>query len=320
MYKIDAILLNWNRDVYIKKIINQLLKHKNINNVIISHGKKDTFFSADCFNENKSRVICLDHSEENKLYGLSLRFRCKEFISTDAFLILDDDLIFTDKHIEDLVKYYYLNPYCITSYYGRTLMKINNQIIYHPLLNPYIKNIFYRLYSNFYLYLFNRYYGINKNIALTKMMIAPIKSLDVFLQNSHYIEDFIHKNSKPLWNGEDIFFSLAYTNFTGNICKIYKPYIPIFETIESVNGISGQSGHRKYRYDICKEIVDVLNIKFDLIGNPIFKYKTDIYTADIYTADIYTADIYTADSYVYSNNTYTLLGVLVILFFYYYLV
>jgi hypothetical protein len=307
MYKIDAVLLNWNRDVYIKKIINQLLKHKNINNVIISHGKKDTMFSADCFNnEDKSRVICLDHSEENKLYGLSLRFRCKEFISTDAFLVLDDDLIFTDKHVEDLVKYYYLNPYCITSYYGRTLMKINQQIIYHPLLNPYIKNIFYRLYYSFYLYLFNRYYGITNNIALTKMMIAPIKSLDIFLQNSHYIEDFIHKNSKPLWNGEDIFFSLVYTNFTGNICKIYKPYIPIFETIESVNGISGQSGHRKYRYDICKEIVDVLNIKFDLIGNPIFKYKYDNYNP--YT------NMYS------SNNVYILLGLLVILFYYYYIV
>jgi hypothetical protein len=270
MYKVDVVLMNWDRVSHIKKTINKLLNIPNINNIIVSHGKKETIFSSDCFIDS-SRVICLDHSELNELYGLSLRFRCKDYITTDAVLIMDDDLIFNDKHIIQLINNYYLHPENITSYYGRRVINYKDEIIYYPLINPNINvNIIYSFFMTLYLFIYIWFNNIKHNIALTKMMIIPIKSLDIFINNSHVIEPFIHNNSKPLWNGEDIFFSLVYSKITGNICKIYKPYIPILETIDSCNGISSQAGHRKYRYDCCKEIVKQLHIKFDSIGNPKF--------------------------------------------------
>ena len=50
----------------------------------------------------------------------------------------------------------------------------------------------------------------NYDIALTKFMILPKETTDIFWENYEENKLFFKNNSKPLWNGEDIFINLLY--------------------------------------------------------------------------------------------------------------
>lgn len=274
--KVDAIIMNWDRPDSIKKTARYLLKHKNINNVIISHCNKNSIFEFGSKDNvyNAHKLIHVNHINENNTYGLACRFLCNKYVTTEAVLILDDDLLFEDKHIKDLLSYYNKHPECITGYFGKRVIKLFGFVIYHPLRNPYLKysilRLFYRFFTFLYIFLFN----IPYNIALTKMIIVPKKALDLFFEKSYLIEDFVKDKAKPLWNGEDIFLNLIYSKETGNCCKVYNPYISIHETKDGSNGISSQSSHKKYRFELATELSKRLKINFDLLGIPNFNLLT----------------------------------------------
>jgi len=84
MSKLSVIILNFNRPEYIKDyILPALINCPSINEIIISHGKKETFFedSATDINpkiNNEDEWIKIKHlkhwGNDNKIYGLTLRF------------------------------------------------------------------------------------------------------------------------------------------------------------------------------------------------------------------------------------------------------
>ena len=91
--KIDAIIMNWDRPHLVKKTVRYLLKHPNINNIIISHCNKNNIFDFNIedkiIGKNK-KVINVNHVKENDEYGLACRFLCKAHVETDGVLILDE--------------------------------------------------------------------------------------------------------------------------------------------------------------------------------------------------------------------------------------
>ena len=271
--KTDVVILNWQRPENIKKyILPPLIDCKYINKIIISHGRIDTYFEY-----NNEKVISLDHSKLNKIYGLALRFVCNEYITSESILILDDDLIIDTKLIEDLIINYNNKPNFIHGYYGRIVS--NNLISYGNIneKNP-IKNLFmlfpdiYRknkklvIKSNWYSYKPKNFLKFNNklknNIALTKLMIIPRECYNLFMEYFNKINPYMLKNSKPFWNGEDIVINLLWIKNTGKEAIIHNPYKKIIDKGQDKYGVSSNLGHDYYRIKCVNYLCNLLDIKF----------------------------------------------------------
>ena len=208
--KTDVVILNWLRPNNIKeKIIPILLESKFINNIIVSHGRLDTYFEY-----KDERVISLDHSQFNKKYGLALRFICKDYLKMESVLILDDDILIKKKHVDDLVKKYIEKPDFIHGYYGRI---VSNNIIPYGLVNEkgfIVDSMIKYIPINAFSLLIHKK-RVENNIALTKMMIIPLECYELFNDYCDKINPFMKKKSSPLWNGEDITINLLWMKKKG---------------------------------------------------------------------------------------------------------
>jgi len=266
MEKTDIVILNWLRDKKLKhKIIPKLIKCKFVNNIIISHGRKDTFFDNSSFSSDK--VICLDHSGAiNDEYGLSLRFIAAKHVTTKAYIFIDDDIIFTEKHINDLIKYYYKKPDYIHGYIGRKIININNKYYYYiSLLHTLIlSNVLNRDKISYIKYVKAVNSQSSCNIALTQFMILPKESVDIFWNYYPTFKQYFKENSKPLWNGEDIFINLIYIKHTNKKALIHKPYKYIGDTISGLfNGISSNKNNNNFRNKCVNYLIK--NLKLDIL-------------------------------------------------------
>ena len=74
------------------------------------------------------------------------------------------------------------------------------------------------------------------------------------------VEPYIREHSKPLWNGEDIFFSLVSYKMTGQIPLIVRG-AKVFLSQRS-SGIHFIGGHDSYRDDFLKHAVRALELRY----------------------------------------------------------
>jgi hypothetical protein len=72
MYKCSVIILNYNRPLYLQKnILPYLCEYKNIDQIIISHGKETSYFNSTSISP---KILDLKDWSINEEYGLSRRF------------------------------------------------------------------------------------------------------------------------------------------------------------------------------------------------------------------------------------------------------
>ena len=112
--KISVVILNFLRPKNVKSLVNRLLLHSNITEIIISNGKKETEIN---FESNKI-IKCYDDSKKNNIYGLHLRFYRAKDAKNKKILIIDDDIILKYEQLEYLLK---IDTDVIVGYYGRNI-------------------------------------------------------------------------------------------------------------------------------------------------------------------------------------------------------
>jgi len=89
-----------------------------------------------------------------------------------------------------------------------------------------------------------------------------------FWKYAPVVEPYIHDHSKPLWNGEDIFFSLVSYKTTGLIPLIVRAS-KVFMSQRST-GIHFTGGHDRYRDDFLKHAVHALDLSYPDISTQDF--------------------------------------------------
>ena len=232
---ISVVILNFNRPEYIKNdIIPNLDKIELIDEIIISHGKEETFFES-----TSQKVKNLKHwGEANKTYGLTLRFVSAQEAKNEAVIIMDDDIIPYEKTIKILYELYGKENDRLYGLYGRSL-NLDNEYS--------IDNVFGDV-----------------PIVLTRFLLTHRDLSRYFLTRFRDLENDLIKNSKPYWNGEDILFSLLSIEKYGKLPKVLNldhhnrlaNYLNLKEAIST-----GSGEHQKYRKKLTQYLVKELELE-----------------------------------------------------------
>ncbi len=242
MEKLSVVILNFNRPDYIKKsIIPKLLEYNRfIDEIIISHGKKETYFDKIRTKYDKEiiNIKHLKHWEENKIYGLTLRFHSALEAKNNNIIIMDDDIIPDKDSVAFLKEKIEEDNERIYGIYGRNIDDKNE-------------------------YQITNCFGIVP-IVLTRCLITSKDTCKYFMDNYKTYENELIKNSKPYWNGEDILFSFLSIEKHGKLPKAYElkhsnrvgNYFNYKE-----ESISFDNSHLKYRQELTKYLVDKIKIR-----------------------------------------------------------
>jgi len=236
MEKLSVIILNFNRPDYIKNnILPQLCKYKNIiDEIIISHGKKETFFET----PQKKIIKHLHHWEkDNQEYGLTLRFLSALESKNKNIIIMDDDIIPSKETLEFLKEKIEEDDQRIYGIYGRNIDQEGN-------------------------YNYTNYFGTTP-IVLTRCLITTKEMCQYFINNFRHYENDLVKKSKPYWNGEDILFSFLSIEKYGKLPKAYelKHQNRVSNYINPKEAISFEENHSKYRKELTKYLLEKIKIK-----------------------------------------------------------
>ena len=237
MNKITVVILNFKRPEYIKKnIIPRISKYSEIDEILISHGKKETYFETKDY--KNVEIKNLQHWEDlNRDFGLTLRFYTGRLAKNNKIIIIDDDIIPSQETISFLDEKIEEDNERIYGLYGRNFDKNNN-------------------------YLTDNYFG-EVPIVLTRCLITTKEMCEYFMNNYKLYETDEIKEAKPYWNGEDILFSLLSIKKYGKMPKAYN----LNHTNRVANYFNfkdstslGDNSHLKYRQKITKEFIDKLDL------------------------------------------------------------
>jgi len=220
---ISTIILNYNRPAYLKNtVLPKLLSLNKVDEIIISHGKEKTFFEY-----NHKKIVHKKDWDINTKHGLSLRFTNAVNSKNDIILIIDDDIYTNNYTIDYLYNKLLENPKTIHGIYGRNLTKDNK-------------------YST------DLYIG-ECDIVLTRLLLCKKEICENFLKYKDEFErEYLIKNSKPFWNGEDIILNLL--NYYINNQKSYSydlPHTNRLHIFDIGNAISLDKSHLEYRSKLC---------------------------------------------------------------------
>lgn len=230
---ISVVLLNFSRPVMLRTQILPVLDGMGVvDEIIVSHGKKDAYFVYE-----SPKIKSLDHSGEmNKKYGLTLRFVSGAEARNKYVVIMDDDLIPSEKTLISLLEKIKKDER-IHGIYGRNMdMEMN-----------YSKtNVFGEV-----------------PIALTRCLITTREMCKYFVDNFRKYENELVRNSKPYWNGEDILFSILSSQKYGKLPMTHdmKHTNTISNYLSLNDAISRQKGHDKYRKEITRHFIKLAEVE-----------------------------------------------------------
>jgi hypothetical protein len=203
---VAVVVMNHNRPTLLRDstLIRTLVQHPQVGQLLLLHSNPDTSFNNtyllngrhvdDDDNEEWQRLLWtkLQHVnavEMNREMGLAIRFQyCHSHVHLDWVMLVDDDMECQPTAISTLIDLMQANPHRIVGKYGRTMgrsSKKNGGGIYR------LKNT----------------YG-PVEIVLTKFMMMEKVVCDAFVRYQHLMDD-LSSNSRPMWNGEDIFVNLV---------------------------------------------------------------------------------------------------------------
>ena len=228
---LSVVILNYNRPNFVKKdIINSLNKISIIDEIIISHGKKETLFTS----KNPKVKSLFHYGKMNEEYGLTLRFISGLEAKNEHIIIMDDDIIPSEEAVLELFENIKKDER-IYGIYGRD-----------PTIEYNVQNVFGTI-----------------PIVLTRCLITTKSMCKYFIENYKKFENDDVKNSKPFWNGEDILFSLLSIKMTNKlpISLDLKHYNYTYSYLNLKNSISlGGPDHLKYRKKITNHFISKLEL------------------------------------------------------------
>lgn len=231
--KVSMVVMNWLRpEVLRNDILPNMVKYELIDEIIISHGREDTYFEFD----DPKIVNRKDWGVINENYGLSRRFLASSEAKNEIILMIDDDEYPTESAVKKMYKIHLENPKRLIGPFGQNL-----------------KNGRYNLHSR---------YG-SVCVLLTKCVVFEKKLSNEFFRYAPIVSELL-KEGVPFWNGEDIFLS-AVARFH------YKVDNLAIKGLGNINPIQGREnkrsravsswrGFRDYRTKFVKYCADHFDI------------------------------------------------------------
>ena len=238
--KVSVVLLNWQRPRWLRwLILPHLVRHPQVDEIVVSHGRKDTAFN---FTSRHARVVHREDWKLNPTYGLSLRFLAASEATNESVLVADDDLVVEHRAITLLAQALEGQRGLLHGILGRTLSAdYEYQYGHHP-IGPV-------------------------PIMLTRAVMMDRSYADLFLREAPKAEHLVVRGV-PKWNGEDIYLSLLSILRSGDFPKAYD--LKYWDVLMSSRGsilktkVSDPSGlvlpHREYRRWFSRQVVDLLDL------------------------------------------------------------
>ena len=211
---VTVVICNYDRPYNVETIINKLKTYPYINQIVIVHGKKDTF---------KKFEGCVNlYNENTHKYGAAERFFSVQHIKNNWTLFIDDDHLPSVSLIKSLCEN----------------MAYDEMNIYGP---------FPRSCTNYgYFY----FYFLNYNTILTPILMTNKKIITSYLENFDKYKDSLIKHKG---NGEDLSFNHHFRNYYNkHPVFVYGSYELLPEGDGFT--YSKQQNHWSIRSNICKHI------------------------------------------------------------------
>ena len=238
---VSAVILNWNRPIWLHRVILPLLaRHPLVDEIHVSHGREETCFSY------KSRHCEVIHRPDwtlNDRYGLARRFVAAREARNDAVLLLDDDLVVAGRSITALKSFHDSAPFTSHGIFGRGI-------------------------TADYEYSFDGYERGETPVLLGRCIMMHRSYADVFLEAEPSAAELITRGS-PKWNGEDIFLSLLTLRESGTLPRAYDlPFKNVWRMhrgsisrTDVPDGDPDKLDHRAYRSWFTREAVKLLGVQ-----------------------------------------------------------
>lgn len=220
-HKISVLILNYNRSHNLERSINELIKYKLIDDIVILNGHKDHIKHFD-----NSKVKNINNFEDNDKYYTMRKFKNVTYCNHDTLLLLDDDLYPSEKLLNDMYENYLKDKKNI---YGPT-KRLCNENGYRNILN---KNT-------------NDYNYIITNIILTSKEVA-LKVFENMKKNKELFDLVINQKG----NCEDLLFNYEFIKHYNKKPHFIEGNVII---LDNTNGFSSQKLHYKLRDEFCKKI------------------------------------------------------------------
>ncbi|GKY90480.1 hypothetical protein MPSEU_000021800 [Mayamaea pseudoterrestris] len=183
--RISVVVMNHSRPRMIREslLMKTLTEHDAVTEILLCHSNPLTKFTFD-----HVKVKNIDAVQANEEHGLSLRFWYCRQAQHQFVLHIDDDMELSPHALDDLLSEFTLNTHRIVGKYGRSY--------------SYWRNLPRSGYDAATL-------GGPVEVVLTKILLLERSMCDAFFRHAHLVEQDVMKESRPLWNGEDIFVNLV---------------------------------------------------------------------------------------------------------------
>ena len=231
--KISMVVMNWLRpEVLQNDILPNMVKYELLDEIIISHGREDTYFEFD----DPKIVNRKDWGDVNEYYGLSRRFLASSEAKTDVILMIDDDEYPTEDAVKRLYEKYKKNPKRMYGPFGQNLR--NGNYNYHMRFGEVC-------------------------VLITKCTMFNKELCWQFFKYMPMMREIL-KEGKPYWNGEDILMSAVarYYYGTNNYAVSKCGNVNPIEGRENkrTRAIASWKGHKWYRGDVVRHCAKYFNI------------------------------------------------------------
>jgi hypothetical protein len=205
---VSVVIMNHGRPDNVRKIVPLLAAYTNISQIVLSHTNPETQYLAEELKHPKVTHRIDDHLDE--LYGVATRFKAAESVTSPWVVYLDDDILPSEESFALLLDEFSKDTNRIVGKWGRNFD-----------IAPLYDTVDCK--------------G-NCSVVLTKFMILRTEAVHLFFDYARLLgmeQGF--EDSRPRWNGEDIFMSLIHTKaFGGN--NMAMPWLPVTTFKDDPNG------------------------------------------------------------------------------------
>eukprot|EP00798_Chlamydomonas_sp_ICE-L_P030063 gene30063-35032_t len=238
--QVSVVIMNWKRPQNVRKILGHYKYYDNVAEIIVWMCNPNSTFR---YKHKKIRLI--DDPSANDVDGLSTRFRGCLLAKSPWVLIQDDDHMTKPEGIQALLEAKAKDPKRLIGTYSREWPDPEKPQ-YIPLPCPYGPH----------------------PIVLTILMLADRATCKEFWRYAPLVQDYVHDHSKPLWNGEDIFYSLVSFKYSGQLPLSIG--VPKVSMPQRKVGIHLGAGHDSFRDNFVRYAADKLKISYkgQIFGKP----------------------------------------------------
>jgi len=189
--RVSVVVMNHGRPRMVREssLLRTMVAHPAVSEVLLCHSNPSTAFRYD-----HPKVRNVDAVEADRAMGLSLRFHFCRNATNDWVVHVDDDMELASGAIDGLLAEFRRDPHRIVGRYGRSY------------------NYWWNLHRNGY---DTANVDGNVEVVLTKILVMERRICDAFFEYANVVSYDLLPESRPLWNGEDIFVNLVANHVYG---------------------------------------------------------------------------------------------------------